>query len=65
MDYMLGESQPIDFKETICSNEPRLVKFTMNDVIAAEKYFDILLGENITERKKYIFENVDFENLED
>ena len=61
----LGESTPIDFKETICSNNPRLVQFTMNDAVAADKYFDILLGDNITERKKYVFENVDFENLED
>ena len=61
----LGESTPIDFKETICSDNPRLVQFTMNDAVAADKYFDILLGDNITERKKYVFENVDFENLED
>lgn len=61
----LGESTPQDFRETICSNSPRLIQFTMNDAAAAAKYFDILLGENIEERKKYIFDNADFENLDD
>lgn len=61
----LGESKPEDFKATICSKEPRLVKITMNDAEMANKYFDILLGENLEERKEYIFNNVDFENLED
>ena len=61
----LGESQPIDFRETICSDNPRLVQFTMKDAEAADKYFNILLGENIQERKKYIFKHANFENLED
>ena len=61
----LGESTPEDFRDTICSANPRLIQFTMNDAKAASEYFDVLLGENIEERKKYIFENVDFENLED
>lgn len=61
----VGESTPQDFRETICSNSPRLIQFTMNDAAAAAKYFDILLGENIEERKKYIFDNADFENLDD
>ena len=61
----LGESTPQDFRDTICSKTPRLIQFTMNDAAAAAKYFDILLGENIEERKKYIFENANFENLDD
>lgn len=61
----LGESTPLDFRATICSKTPRLVQFTMNDVEAARQYFDILLGENIEERKKYVFKNANFENLED
>ena len=61
----LGESTPQDFRATICSKTPRLVQFTMNDVEAARQYFDILLGENIEERKKYVFKNANFENLED
>ena len=61
----LGESTPQDFRATICSKEPRLIQFTMNDAEAAEKYFDILLGENIKERRNYIFENANFEDLDD
>lgn len=61
----LGESMPIDFKETICSKTPRLVRFTMKDVEKARYYFDILLGDNIEGRKQYIFENANFENLDD
>lgn len=61
----LGESKPQDFRETICSDHPRLIQFTMKDAEAAAKYFDILLGENIKERKDYIFENANFEILED
>lgn len=61
----LGESTPQDFRATICSNEPRLVQITMNDAIAAEKYFNILLGEDLEGRKEYIFANANFENLED
>lgn len=61
----LGESKPKDFKETICSKNPRLVQFTMEDAEKAAKYFDILLGENLEERKKYIFENANFDKLED
>jgi DNA gyrase/topoisomerase IV subunit B len=61
----LGESQPSDFRETIFSPDARMVQMTMNDGAEAAKYFDILLGTNIEERRKYIFANADFENLED
>lgn len=61
----LGESTPQDFKDTICSENPRLIQFTMKDAIAAEKYFNTLLGEDIEERRNYIFENANFENLDD
>lgn len=61
----LGESEPSDFRQTIFSENARMVKLTMNDAEAAAHYFDILLGTNIEERRKYIFANADFENLED
>ena len=61
----LGESTPQDFRDTICSENPRLIQFTMKDAIAAEKYFNILLGEDIEERRNYIFENANFEDLDD
>lgn len=61
----LGESTPEDFRNTIFSANPRMVKFTMKDAEAANHYFDILLGTNIEQRKDYIFSHVDFESLED
>lgn len=61
----LGESKPQDFRDTICSDNPRLIQFTMKDAEAANKYFNILLGEDIKARKEYIFENANFEDLED
>lgn len=61
----LGESQPEDFRKTIFSEDARMVQFKMEDAEVAHKYFDILLGNNITARKDYIFENANFENLED
>ena len=42
-----------------------MVQMTMENGEEAAKYFDILLGTNIEERRKYIFANANFENLED
>lgn len=61
----LGESDPIDFTNTIFSPEGRYVQFTMNDAAEAYKYFELLLGQNINERRKYIFANINFEEIED
>lgn len=61
----LGESIPKDFRDTIFSKDARMVKFTIEDAEAAKHYFDVLLGNNIEERKEYVFSHVDFENLED
>lgn len=61
----LGESTPQDFKDTICSNNPRLVQFTMEDAEKASYYFDVLLGTKLEERKDYIFTHANFEELED
>ena len=61
----LGESQPKDFRATIFSKDARMIQITMEDAEAAWKYFDILLGENIQERKEYIFSHANFKDLED
>lgn len=60
----IGELEPEDFKNTLFSENGRYIKFTMNDVTNAVKYFDILMGENIEERKIYISENADFDALD-
>ena len=61
----LGESQPSDFRETIFSENAKMIQMTMENGAEAAKYFDMLLGTNIEERRKYIFANANFENLED
>lgn len=61
----LGESQPSDFRQTIFSENAKMVQMTMENGEEAARYFDILLGTNIEERRKYIFANADFEKLED
>lgn len=61
----LGESQPSDFRETIFSENAKMIQMTMENGTEAAKYFDMLLGTNIEERRKYIFANANFENLED
>lgn len=57
----IGELEPEDFKATLFSEEGRYIPFTMNDVKAAAEYFDLLLGENIENRKIYIAEKADFD----
>ena len=61
----LGESLPEEFRETIFSKDAKMIQITMQDAEAAWNYFDILLGENIEERKEYIFSHANFETLED
>lgn len=57
----IGELEPEDFKATLFSEKGRYTPFTLEDGEKAAEYFDILLGENITARKKYISENADFD----
>lgn len=61
----IGEASAEDFAATIFADNSHRVKITMKDAEAADHYFDILLGENIEERKEYIFSHADFETLED
>lgn len=57
----IGELEAEDFRATLFSENGHYIKFLMNDVENAVKYFDILMGDNIQERKKYISENADFD----
>lgn len=57
----IGELEPEDFKATLFSTEGRYIPFTMEDSAAAAEYFDLLLGENIENRKVYISEHADFD----
>jgi DNA gyrase subunit B len=57
----IGELEPEDFKNTLFSKEGRYIPFSFEDAEKANYYFDVLLGENIKERKEYISKNADFD----
>ncbi len=61
----LGESEPEDFRDTIFSKDGKYIQFTMDDAEEADRYFNMLLGDDIGGRRDYIFSNVDFESLDD
>ena len=61
----LGELSALEMKDTLFSCEDSYVQFTMEDAAAASYYFNLLLGENIKGRREYIFENIDFEEVEE
>ena len=61
----LGELSALEMKDTLFSCKDSYVQFTMEDAAAASYYFNLLLGENVKGRREYIFENIDFEAVEE
>lgn len=61
----LGEISAEEMKRTLFDNQDGYVQFTMEDATAAAYYFNLLLGENVKGRREYIFENIDFEAVEE
>ena len=54
----LGENEPdMMWRTTMCPQTRRLVAVTPTDAEATVKMFDVLLGDAINERKKFIAEN--------
>lgn len=61
----LGEMDPSQLWETTLNPETRtLMQVTIEDAVEAEKLITILMGDEVSERKQYIFEHADF-NKED
>lgn len=56
----LGEMDPDTFALAAFGEDARLVQITMEDAEEASRILNTLLGTNIAERTKYIFDNVDF-----
>lgn len=57
----LGEMNPDQLWETTMNPQTRvLLKVNINDILASERQVDILMGEDVQVRKKWIDENVDF-----
>lgn len=60
----LGELSAKDLKNTVFSPENgRFLQMTIEDGIAAASMFELLMGEDVEPRRKYIFENLDFTTL--
>ena len=58
----LGEAEAKIFTDTIFSkDQSRMVQFTMNDAVDAEYYFNMLMGNNIEDRKEYIMNTINWE----
>ena len=54
----LGEMSPEETEETLVNPETRIIEqITVEDVGAADKLFDTLMGSSADKRKKYIEEN--------
>jgi DNA gyrase subunit B len=61
----LGEMNPSQLWDTTLNPETRsLMRVTIEDAAEADKLITVLMGDEVGERKKYIFEHADF-NKED
>lgn len=61
----LGEMDPTQLWDTTMNPETRtLMQVTLEDAAEAERLISVLMGDEVSERKKYIFENANF-NKED
>lgn len=60
----LGEMDPDSFERAAFSDEARAIQFTMDDAAEADEIINTLLGKENEKRTKYIFDNVDFKEVE-
>ena len=58
----LGEMTSDIFKDTIFSEEGKYTQFTLEDGVQAEYYFNMLMGNELEQRRDYIFDNINWEN---
>ena len=62
----IGEMNAEDIRNTVLNDDvSRFKRFTMENTEEAIRMFEMLMGSEVSERKEYIFENVDFNSLEE
>lgn len=62
----IGEMNAEDIRNTVLNDDvSRFKRFTMENTEEAIKMFEMLMGSEVSERKEYIFKNVDFNSLEE
>ena len=61
----LGEMDPAQLWETTMDPARRnLMQVTIEDAAEADKLISVLMGDEVSERKKYIFEHADFDRVD-
>ena len=62
----IGEMNAEDIRNTVLNDDvSRFKRFTMENTEEAIRMFEMLMGSEVSERKEYIFKNVDFNSLEE
>ena len=62
----LGEMNPSQLWETTMNPQTRsLMKVTIEDAAEADRLITVLMGDEVSERKKYIFEHADFNKVDE
>lgn len=61
----LGEMDPSQLWETtMCPEKRNLMQVTIEDAAEADRLITVLMGDEVAERKKYIFEHADFDKVD-
>jgi DNA gyrase subunit B len=59
----LGEMSPLDTKKSMFGEFQRLEQLIIEDKTATYEQIECLMGEDVAKRRKFIFENINFDNL--